>query len=55
MPMEYLKEELLLLANKFGHLNENKVLARRSVPMGDTKRLVYCCKFWSSISCDDKL
>ena len=43
MPMEYLKEELLLLlANKFGHY---KVSARRPVPMGDTKRLLYCCNF----------
>ena len=55
MPMEYLKEELLLLVNKFGHINENKVLARRPAPMGDTERLVHCCNFWSSISCGGML
>ena len=39
MPMKYLKEKLFLLANKFVHINENRVLARMPVPMGDAERL----------------
>ena len=45
MPMKYLNEKLLLLVNKFVHINENRVLPRRPVPMGDAERLVYCGKF----------